>query len=480
MRVPGVLLVLVLVFTLALLQPPTAQAAVPASIPVSAPTAIVVDEATGVVAVLSPSTNSVAIIDRVTSMVLHTVPLPATPRALTVGLDGTVYIAAANGTVYVVDATVGSVAGSIETGEGDLGSITADTNGGRVYALGRSARIAVIDATTDTLVAPLDTTSTGGILAVDPATGLIWRAQTNTVSVIDPLSGAVSASITTGVPGGSLVFDPAAGVVYLDASYNGLLVAIDTSTFARRATIQLGIRGIAGALTRDPETSRLFWVAEAVPGDPEDDVILVIDPTLGTLVDRIALPSGSARGNGTGFDAAAGVLYVSNPTDSEVLTFTIASLAGVAPDGSTEAPYDFTYTTGGNPQAVVALASGELPPGLALSATGQLSGNPTTPGTYRFEILATNALGREATLEASITITAGSTATPDPSPTTSPSPVLPTVGPTLAPGGDQPPADGRPDSSLTATGANVILPAAVALGLVLVGAAVVFVRRRRT
>jgi hypothetical protein len=53
----------------------------------------------------------------------------------------------------------------------------------------------------------------------------------------------------------------------------------------------------------------------------------------------------------------------------------------------------FQFSLSGDPAPTVALESGALPPGLALSQSGQLTGTPTTPGTYPFTVQAQNVAG---------------------------------------------------------------------------------------
>lgn len=49
-------------------------------------------------------------------------------------------------------------------------------------------------------------------------------------------------------------------------------------------------------------------------------------------------------------------------------------------------------------------ATGDLPPGLTLSPAGQLSGTPTTPGSYSFDIVVTDNTSRTATVPASANV----------------------------------------------------------------------------
>jgi large repetitive protein len=56
------------------------------------------------------------------------------------------------------------------------------------------------------------------------------------------------------------------------------------------------------------------------------------------------------------------------------------------PDGSQGKPYDFRFQAraGCDPVYYYSMLRGSLPPGLALSQSGRISGTPTTPGVYQF------------------------------------------------------------------------------------------------
>jgi hypothetical protein len=68
-------------------------------------------------------------------------------------------------------------------------------------------------------------------------------------------------------------------------------------------------------------------------------------------------------------------------------------------------PYTFTYTTFGFPAPSFKLLAGsKLPPGLTLSAAGNLSGTPSTAGTFTGTVDAGNGVGTDATQAYSITV----------------------------------------------------------------------------
>jgi large repetitive protein len=74
-------------------------------------------------------------------------------------------------------------------------------------------------------------------------------------------------------------------------------------------------------------------------------------------------------------------------------------------------PLDFFLVSAAPAPITWSVASGQLPPGLALSSPNapaiignQLSGTPTTAGTFVFTMKVTDALGRQATKQFSLTI----------------------------------------------------------------------------
>lgn len=92
-----------------------------------------------------------------------------------------------------------------------------------------------------------------------------------------------------------------------------------------------------------------------------------------------------------------------------------AGSVSVSPEFTSETPpagtegdeYTYTVTASGTPAPTFTVTSGELPPGLVLDEeTGVISGTPTAPGTYEFEITASNGTGPDAVTAYSITIAA--------------------------------------------------------------------------
>lgn len=119
------------------------------------------------------------------------------------------------------------------------------------------------------------------------------------------------------------------------------------------------------------------------------------------------------------------------------------------PTGATAGtPYSFTVTATGTPVVSYTVTGGSLPAGLSLdSATGAITGTPTTPGTSTFTITASNGTGPDAT--ATYTLVTASTAASG------------AVGP----------------EGLAATGSNPVAPAVAAVLLIVTG--LFLVRRSR-
>lgn len=137
------------------------------------------------------------------------------------------------------------------------------------------------------------------------------------------------------------------------------------------------------------------------------------------------------------------------------------------PSGDTGADYSHTVTASGTPTPTYEVTGGSLPPGLTLDVTsGEISGTPTTPGTYPFTIAASNGTTPDAVVDYSVTITSASP------------PEEEVTGGAESSGGSS-----TGGARLAEGGANVAPGLAVGLGALLLGAALHFLsrstRRRR-
>ena len=80
----------------------------------------------------------------------------------------------------------------------------------------------------------------------------------------------------------------------------------------------------------------------------------------------------------------------SNPAPPAIIDVTI-------PNGGVNLPFDFQFTVANGLQPFTWMETGALPPGMALSPQGELSGTPTATGSFPIAVKVQDSLGRPAT-----------------------------------------------------------------------------------
>jgi len=111
---------------------------------------------------------------------------------------------------------------------------------------------------------------------------------------------------------------------------------------------------------------------------------------------------GGVSGNGSAFQ-----LFLTNGIANPLAITSTTPPAVLA--GS---PINFAFAAEGSPAPKVTLTGGSLPPGLALSSGGNLTGTPTATGTYTFTITAGNGTGTPVSQTITLTILDQATDTP--------------------------------------------------------------------
>ena len=153
----------------------------------------------------------------------------------------------------------------------------------------------------------------------------------------------------------------------------------------------------------------------------------------GTLPAGLGLAGsgGTARISGTPTATQSGVVFTiqvadsSNPSQKGTQAYTVTMAAPpplsvtttTLPAGAVSAAYTATTLQAAGGTApyswlLVSPGTGPLPPGLALSTAGAISGTPTTAGTYPFTVQVADSASTTATANLSITVNAISTACP--------------------------------------------------------------------
>jgi YVTN family beta-propeller protein len=333
------------------------------------PIAVAVDPSNGNVYVANFYGDTVSVIDAGTGKVSATLPLGGPPGALAVD--------PANHNVYVSDSNLGTVSVIDESGDAGTGRITTldlrandyealavDPSTHQLYVAlsdgsGSDGAVLVVDesgaAGTATLTATIPVGAGAVGLAVDSSNHNVYVTDVfdDAVSVIDESGdgrrGTVTATIPLGGEAGGLAVDPSTHDVYV-TNIDGVLSVIDESGDARGGTVTAQIAdGMGGDMAVDPSTHRVY-VADYLTG-----TVLVVGPA------------------GT-------------PVAPTITGTPMAATAGVA--------FSYPFVATGIPTPVESVTGGELPPGLTVSPTGELSGTSDTGGTYGFRLTATNSLGR--------------------------------------------------------------------------------------
>ncbi|MDX6200872.1 MAG: hypothetical protein QOJ83_372, partial [Frankiales bacterium] len=241
-------------------------------------------------------------------------------------------------------------------------------------------------------------------------------------------SATPSLSVTAGSLPDGLTLDPdghVSGTPTTVGTFTFVLTASNGSApdFSRTYTITVSkaptLTGDAGdALTVGQPYSYQY----AVGGDPVPAVTL----WSGALPDGLTLsPSGLLTGTPTTPGTYYFILHAVSAGQVAALSDLIRvsapqlppTLSGTVPaTASLGKAYDFSYAVGGTPVPTVSVTSGALPPGIALSQAGRLSGAPTAVGTYTFTVTADNGNSPAATRTDTIVVT-GTAATVSGTPT---------------------------------------------------------------
>jgi YVTN family beta-propeller protein len=387
-------------------------------------------------------------------------PTPITvgnsPHGLAFSPDGTTaYVTNfQDGTVSVIDVATDAVSSTITLPVPAMSTpsfpwgVAVSPDGSKVYATDSVLnQVWVIDAATNTVDATTPTIAVGNqptsvAFSPDSTTAYVTNFDSyagNTVSAIDVGSNSVAATITVGSPGSgpvAVAFSPGGSKAYVTLQGNATVAEIDVATQAVTA-VPLTAAGGPNGIAFRPQGSTQVYTANLSGSVSVIDVLLApvhgpatpgnrltgsafsfTIPESGNPFPSFSLTSGSLP-PGVTLNTSTGVISgtpttpgsytygitATNSQGTDLITYTQVistpappthgpAVPGTAPAGTA---FSFAIPESGNPAPTFAVTSGSLPPGLVLNtATGVISGTPTTVGSYTYTITATNSQGTDA------------------------------------------------------------------------------------
>lgn len=269
------------------------------------------------------------------------------------------------------------------------------------------------------------------------AAGPSGTLSITTAGLADATVGAAySTSIAAGGGVGPFAFSVSSGSLPggLSLSSAGLLTGTPSATGTASFTVK--VNDAAGNtvskqfnLTVNARTNPLTLAPTALPGGTAGVAYsAAVTASGGTAPYVFAVTSGTlpagltftAAGVLTGTPSAAAtstftvtVADAKGVTASQSYSVTIAAMVATPPSlttaalaaGTVGASYSASVSAaGGTPPYTFTVSSGSLPGGLTLSATGTISGTPTTAGTYTFTVTVTDANSLTASQSYSVSV----------------------------------------------------------------------------
>ncbi len=413
------------------------------TIPVgSSPWGIAVNPAGTKAFVANSGAGTVSVIDLSTNTVITTVTVGNTPHWLALTPDGkNVYVGNRGGnTVTVINAGTNAMVQTINVGVNPEG-ITALPNGSEVWVVnsnptGASSLSVINPSNFSVTTVPLPPAPPPGtnligysLTTADPTSKFAGRVLGGGV----PLNGALVRALQSGVEKGSAttntagdysIFSLKAGTYDLEVSaagYSSQSLPGQTVGAGRTTIVNFSLISTCPTITVNPTNPAL---SAGTAGQPYSQTFTATGGTApygftmsaGTLPPGLSLSSGGVlSGTPTGFGTFTFTVKAADTNGcmgDRQYTLPICPIITVnpatLPNGTVGMPYNQTLTaTGGAAPYSFAVTAGALPPGLSLSSAGQLSGTPSTGGTFNFTVTVTDASGCTGTRNYGLTIDSG-------------------------------------------------------------------------
>ncbi|MGO4104943.1 beta-propeller fold lactonase family protein [Leifsonia sp. YAF41] len=336
--------------------------------------------------------STIAVIDTATRAQIASIAVPGPVAGLAVSPDGSRLYLTQGGTdsVAVVDTATRAIVATVPVGDNPAG-IAVSPNGSRIYVVNVNGpgivSMSVVDTASNTLLASIPSGGQPRSVAVSPDGSRVYMVHysplKHDIAVVDTATNAIVATILTGpstnrVDG--VAFAPDGSLMYAASPDADTLSLIDTATNTITTSIPVGDGPADVAVT--PDGTRAY-VTNTTAG-----TVSVIDLATNAVVQTVPVAAGP---RGITITPDGRHAYVAGTTDVSVLALDTfpAIVTATLPDGTVDAEYAANVETTGSPAPQVTITAGTLPPGLTLDPlTGDLTGTPTSTGTYMFTVTA--------------------------------------------------------------------------------------------
>lgn len=311
----------------------------------TAPTAVAATPDQKYVYVTNSGSGNVTVIDTSTNTVKATVKVGSTPQDVVVNAAGTsAYVLnSGSGSMSVINTSTNKVVSTVSVGSNPT-AVAVNPNGRYVYVARSNGTVAVVDTALANIVT--NTIRVGSApkdLVVSPTTGKLFVANSgsNSISVINMSNNTVTTTVPVASSPTSLAISPAGDVLY---------VAHTTDTLTRINTSTITVMGTT-AIDPAPESVGAHSVAVSADGrriyvtDGVDRAlrVLAVDfaPSAGPVT--VGLPDNAGTGKVTGS-------FTVTDADGDAVTYTVTPPANgdvtvvTSPVSGGATTYTFTYT----------------------------------------------------------------------------------------------------------------------------------------
>ncbi len=324
--------------------------------------------------------------------VVGDIPVAASLRGMLYDpTNGQLYLAGTSGDeVSVINTTSDRVTGTIAVGL-DPRYIALDPTTGDLFVTNtQSNNVSVVNASTDAVVGSVAVGQNPIGIVFDPTNGYLYVADSavygspgtgGNVTVIDATSDAVVGTIPVGPDSRGLTFDPLNGELYVANYGGGNITVINTSTDTVVGSIELGIGYAPSQPAVDPVTGALYIADNNWGG-----VVTVVDPVTGTVEATIPVGNYPSR---PFYDSANGYLYVANEFSANITVIATSNntVLGAIPAGSYPATFalvpsnDTLYVANWYSDNLLVVNGADALGGASVFGPATTLGNTTVPPT---------------------------------------------------------------------------------------------------